>query len=91
MKHKGHLAYSERLKRLNLTTLYYRRQRADVLQMYQIIYGIDKLDRDIFFQFNNRPYRGNSLRVIKPMALLLNIIVLPTEWLTIGMLYLTKL
>ena len=69
VKHMGHLSYSERLKRLNLTTLYYRRQRADMLQVYRIIHGIDRLDRDKFFQFNTRPSRGNSFKIIKPRAL----------------------
>ena len=30
-------------------TLYYRRQRADVLQVFRIIKGMDKLDIGIFF------------------------------------------
>ena len=33
-----------RLKKWNLTTLYYRRQRADVLQEFRCIKGIDKVD-----------------------------------------------
>ena len=65
----AHLSYSERLKRLNLTTLYYRRQRADMLQVYRIIYGIDKLDKDKFFIFSTRPSRGNPLKIVKPRAL----------------------
>ena len=41
VKSISHLPYGERL---NLTTLYYRRQRADVLQVFRMIKGIDKLD-----------------------------------------------
>ena len=44
VKSISHLPYGERLKKLSLTTLYYRRQRADVLQVFRIIKGIDKLD-----------------------------------------------
>ena len=42
VKSISHLPYGERLKKLSLTTLYYRRQRADVLQVFRIIKGIDK-------------------------------------------------
>ena len=44
VKSISHLPYGERLKKLSLTTLYNRRQRADVLQVFRIIKGIDKLD-----------------------------------------------
>ena len=64
VKSISHLPYGERL---NLTTLYYRRQRADVLQVFRIIKGIDKLDN--FFELNCRPSRYNSLKLIKPRAL----------------------
>ena len=52
VKSISHLPYGERLKKLNLTTLYYRRQRADVLQVFRIIKGIDKLDIGNFFELN---------------------------------------
>ena len=32
-----HLSYSERLQELNLTTLLYRRRRADLIQVFKII------------------------------------------------------
>jgi len=65
----AHLPYSDRLKKLNLTTLYYRRQRADMLQVYRIINNIDRIDKDTIFEFNKRPSRGNSLKIVKPRAL----------------------
>ncbi len=65
----SHLSYSDRLKRLNLTTLYYRRQRSDMLQVYRIVHGIDRIDSNVFFKFSDRPTRGNSLRLLKPRAL----------------------
>ena len=49
---------------LGLTTLYYRRLRADVIQVYRIINKIYN-----FFHFNTRPSRYNSVRLIKPRAL----------------------
>ena len=69
VKHFSKLSYSERLKRLNLTTLFYRRLRGDVIQVYRIINRIDKLDLDHYFEFNTRPSRHNSLRLLKPRAL----------------------
>ena len=69
VKSISHLPYGERLKKLSLTTLYYRRQRADVLQVFRIIKGIDKLDIGNFFELNSRPSRYNSLKLIKPRAL----------------------
>ena len=66
VKSISHLPYGERLKKLNLTTLYYRRQRADV---FRIIKGIDKLDIGNFFELNCRPSRYNSLKLIKPRSL----------------------
>ena len=63
------MPYGERLKKLSLTTLYYRRQRADVLQVFRIIKGIDKLDIGKKFELNSRPSRYNSLKLIKPRAL----------------------
>jgi len=35
-----HLCYSERLKRLNLPTLRYRRQHGDMIEVYKILHGI---------------------------------------------------
>ena len=69
VKSISHLPYGERLKKLSLTTLYYRRQRADVLQVFRIIKGIDKLDIGIFLELNSRSSRYNSLKLIKPRAL----------------------
>ena len=57
------------MKKLSLTTLYYRRQRADVLQVFRIIMGIDTLDIGNCFELNSKPSRYNSLKLIKPRAL----------------------
>ena len=69
VKSVTNLPYCDRLKMLGLTTLYYRRLRADVIQVYRIINKIDKLELSIFFHFNTRPSRYNSVRLIKPRAL----------------------
>jgi hypothetical protein len=43
------LSYEQRLVRLNLPTLLYRRQRFDLIQIYKIINGFDNVDPDKFF------------------------------------------
>ena len=48
LPHLRHLEYPERLKALGLETLAYRRQRAEVLQIYKIMKGIKHLDVNIF-------------------------------------------
>ena len=45
------LSYSERLRKLGLPTLEYRRRRADMIETFKIIHGIDKVDKNIFFFF----------------------------------------
>ena len=48
-----------------MTTLYYRRKRADILQVYRIINRIDNLNFDDFFELNPRN-RGHSYKLDKP-------------------------
>ena len=62
------LTYSERLKKLNLTTLAYRRKRSDVLQVYRIIHKIDNIPFDLFFTYNTHDTRGHSFKLDKPRA-----------------------
>ena len=58
------LPYPERLKTLNLTTLAYRRNRTDMLQVYRII---NKIDFETFFTYNDNT-RGHSKIIDKPRA-----------------------
>ena len=62
VKQLHHLSYPERLKKLNLTTLSYRRVRTDVLQVYRIINKIDNLDLKDFFIENNHEKSGHDTR-----------------------------
>jgi ribonucleases P/MRP protein subunit RPP40 len=43
------IEYEERLKRIGLTTLEVRRERADLLEVFKILKGMEGLDRDQFF------------------------------------------
>ena len=47
------LEYGERLRRCNLTTLEIRRHRADLLEVYRIVHGINDLDPGEFFIFRS--------------------------------------
>ena len=53
VKSVKHLSYPERLKKLGLPTLEYRRQRADVLQVFKILQGTDNVDSDKFFTLSS--------------------------------------
>ena len=47
------LPYEERLQRLNLTTLYIRRLRGDLIEAYKIITGKENMKREKFFHLYN--------------------------------------
>ena len=58
------LDYSERLRRLNLTTLAYRRKRTDVIQVFRLFKGFDKIDVSQFFKINTSN-RGHRFKIEK--------------------------
>ncbi len=58
--------YHERLRTLGLPTLEYRRLRTDMIQVYKILHGIDKVDKDKLFTMSTfQTTRGNSLSYLK--------------------------
>ena len=60
------LSYEDRLKTLGLPSLEYRRERSDMIQVYKIMHGIDKVDKDKFFTVNRySAMRGYSLKFFK--------------------------
>ena len=61
-----HLSYSERLQELNLSTLLYRRKRADMIQVFKIMKGFDDIRIEDFFEFADSTTRGHSLKLFKP-------------------------
>ena len=62
----SHLPYSERHRALGLPTLEYRRERADVTQVYKILHGMDKMDKKKLFTMSDYPAtRGHSLKLFK--------------------------
>ena len=63
------LPYSERLRRLNLPSLYYRRRRGDMISVYQILHGGMDVRPDIFFApAALRTTRGHPWKLEKPRA-----------------------
>ena len=60
------LSYEERLKHLGLPTLKYRRERNDMIQVYKIMNGIDKLDVNTFFKMStDTRTRGHNFKITK--------------------------
>jgi hypothetical protein len=53
IKEIQHPSYGNRLKHLGLPTLQYRRIRADVVETFKIIKGMDKVEIDTIFPKNN--------------------------------------
>ena len=67
-----HLSYEDRLKTLGLPSLEYRRERSDMIQVYKILHGIDRVDEDKFFTLNRlAATRGHSLKLYKKRSRLM--------------------
>ena len=45
------LNYEQRLVKLGLPSLQYRRTRADMIQVYKIVTGLDRINPRLFFDF----------------------------------------
>ncbi|MCG8047037.1 MAG: reverse transcriptase domain-containing protein [Candidatus Thiodiazotropha endolucinida] len=60
------LTYTQRLKQLGLPTLEYRRERADLIQVYKIIHNIDIVEKDKLFKPTQYgATRGHSYKLYK--------------------------
>ena len=61
------LPYEERLKKLHLPTLQYRRRRGDMVMMYNIMHGRSGLDKDdLFSPAPSTRTRGHRLKDALP-------------------------
>ena len=64
-----HLPYEERLRSLQLLSLYFRRKRGDMIYMYQLFHnGIDVAPSDLFSLPTERTTQGHPFKVLKPTA-----------------------
>lgn len=62
-------SYPERLARLKLPSLSYRRHRADLIQTFRIVRGEDDLEPTSFFKFReDARTRGHNYKMEKPRA-----------------------
>ena len=59
----NHFSYQERLEKLNLPTLKYRRFRGDTIQTYKILHGMYDIDSTHFFNNKNSNRRGHQFSV----------------------------
>ena len=62
------LSYSERLKRLNITTLETRRLGGDLIQVFKIFKGINNIQHSDFFTMVSTELRGHELKVYEPQV-----------------------
>ena len=62
------LSYTERLTALGLPSLQFRRRRADMIEVFKIISGLDRIGADRFFAFNTSKTRGHSKKFFKPFS-----------------------
>jgi len=62
------LSYSERINRLNITTLETRRDRGDLIQVFKIFKGLDNVQHSDFFIMADTELRGHELKVYKPQV-----------------------
>ena len=59
------LSYEDRLKSLDLPSLQYRRRKADMLEVFKIVSGIDRIRFDKFFKYSTSNTRGHSKKFYK--------------------------
>lgn len=61
----GNLTYGERLKKLGIPSLQYRRLRADMVETYKILNEIDKVEAEKIFDLSESTTRGHRYKLKK--------------------------
>ena len=63
-------SYEERMRELKLSSLVYQRRRGDIIQMFKIMNGLVRMDKEKLFSPTKTPHtRGHLRRVFKEHAL----------------------
>jgi hypothetical protein len=62
-----HQSYEDRLKKVGMITLEKRRMRADLIQTYKIVYGVDNVKMSDYFEFNEGITRNNGPKLKKTL------------------------
>ena len=63
------LEYSERLFRLKLDSLNFRRRRADLIQVFKILKNKENVDKEVFFTLHmDDRTRGNQMKLFKKQS-----------------------
>ena len=60
----SHLEYSERLRKLDLPTLLYRRSRGDMIELWKHFHSYDKSTLSSRFQRSTRPSRKHGFQLV---------------------------
>ena len=60
------LTYEQRLRRLGIITLKTHRLRGDLIEVFKIIKGLDKVDYLKFFHLSTTGLRGHNFKLFKP-------------------------
>ena len=63
-------SYNDRLFKINLKSLEYRRIEFDIIMMYKIINGLSDIDFNNYFEFKEHSYnlRGNSRKIVSKFS-----------------------
>lgn len=62
------MTYRERLVSLNMFSLHYRRVRGDLIELFKIYRGIDKLDFKSLFTISSNSTRGHGCKLVKKFS-----------------------
>ena len=62
-------AYHDRLRRLKLPSLYYRRKRGDMIKVFQLIHGLICIESDHLLEIHTESRtRGHPFKLVMPCA-----------------------
>ena len=65
IKRVEHFPYEERLRCLGLLSLEKRRLRGDMIEVYKIMHGLEKVEKEVLFSLShNTRTRGHSMKLV---------------------------